>query len=291
MLPSPPPVSLGLPVYNGEQFLAETLDSILAQTFPDFELLISDNASTDQTEEICREYMARDRRIRYSRNAENLGSAQNFNRVFELTRGAYFAWIGYDDPIAPTFVERCVEVLDRHSEVVLCFARTSPIDDSGHPYRVGALLARNYTLRPQLNSHRPHVRFFHAVVTAHPQGAVYGLIRRSVLERTKLLGRHRMSDLSMLGELALLGRIYQVPEFLQTRRYHPRQARHRFMSRRTRELWIDSSRTTFKSNPYWRLFREHLQAIDRAAPTGRPELVAMPPWHCGSSTTCVFERL
>ena len=268
-IPISPRVSLGLPVFNGEQYLAETLESVLAQTYLDFELIISDNASTDQTEEICRDYQSRDDRIRYSRNAENLGSARNFNRTFDLARGAYFAWIGYDDPIAPTYVEKCVEVLERDREVVLCFARTLPIDAAGDPYRVGTLLARNYVFRPQLNSARPHVRFFHAVARAHPQGAIYGLIRRSVLQQTRLVGRHRMSDLSLLGELALLGRICQLPEYLQTRRYHPQQARHQYMSRRLRELWVDSSRTTVSSHPYWRLFREHLNVIKRAAPDWR----------------------
>jgi glycosyltransferase involved in cell wall biosynthesis len=118
-----PRVSIGLPVYNGENYLAETLDSILAQTFTDFEVIISDNASTDRTETICRQYAAQDRRIRYLRNTSNLGAAKNYNRVFELSQGEYFKWNGHDDPLAPVFLERCVAVLDRHPGVVLCFAR------------------------------------------------------------------------------------------------------------------------------------------------------------------------
>lgn len=85
-----PQVSIGMPVYNGEQFLKDALDSILAQTFDNFELIISDNTSTDNTQEICKAYSAKDQRICYYRNEKNLGAAWNFNRVFELARGEYF---------------------------------------------------------------------------------------------------------------------------------------------------------------------------------------------------------
>src|SRR5688572_10868700 len=98
-----PRVSIGLPVYNGENYLAEAIDSILAQTFEDFELIISDNASTDRTQEICEAYAAKDGRIRYYRSEVNKGSAWNFNRVFELARGEYFKWAAHDDYIAPEY--------------------------------------------------------------------------------------------------------------------------------------------------------------------------------------------
>src|SRR5690242_6344650 len=99
-----PKVSIGLPVYNGERFLAEAIDSVLAQTFTDFELIISDNASTDRTPEICKAYAEKDSRIRYYRNEENQGASWNFNRVFELSRGMCFQWLAHDDYIAPGFL-------------------------------------------------------------------------------------------------------------------------------------------------------------------------------------------
>ena len=92
-----PRVSIGLPVYNGQEFLEETLHSILNQTFNDFELIICDNASTDRTAEICRSFAKRDRRIRYYRNEINLGAAKNFNGVFFLARGEYLKWSDNDD--------------------------------------------------------------------------------------------------------------------------------------------------------------------------------------------------
>src|SRR5207244_8337852 len=116
-----PRVSIGLAVYNGERFLRQTLDSIAAQTFEGFELVISDNASSDSTEEICRTYAARDSRIKYSRNSVNIGGNDNFNRAFRLSSGQYFRWSAADDIFAPTSLEVCVNVLDEHAEVVLCY--------------------------------------------------------------------------------------------------------------------------------------------------------------------------
>ncbi|MBD2214537.1 glycosyltransferase family 2 protein [Nostoc linckia FACHB-104] len=97
-------LSIGLPVYNGKKFIRESIDCILNQTFQDFELIISDNASTDNTEKICREYAAKDNRIRYYRNAKNIGCARNFHRAFELSTGEYFKWVAYDDLHAPEYL-------------------------------------------------------------------------------------------------------------------------------------------------------------------------------------------
>ena len=126
-----PRVSMGLPVYNGEQYLATALDSLLAQTFTDFEIVISDNASTDATEEICRRYAARDARIRYVRQPENRGSVFNFNHVFELARGEYYRWHAHDDVCAPTFLDRCVELLDQDPTIVGCHSLKVKIDQGG----------------------------------------------------------------------------------------------------------------------------------------------------------------
>lgn len=121
-------VSIGMPVYNGEPFLRETLDAILAQTFRDFELIISDNASTDATEQICREYAAQDKRISYSRNQQNIGASANFNRVFKLSSGEYFKWSAADDLHASDFLAKCVEILDRDRSVVLCHSQVQIIN-------------------------------------------------------------------------------------------------------------------------------------------------------------------
>ncbi len=126
-----PRVSVGLTVYNGEPFLAETLDSLLAQTFEDFELIICDNASTDRTAEIVGDYAARDARIRYVRHPRNFGASGNERRAFALSRAPYFRWSGADDLYAPESIARCVEVLDRDPRVVLTYPKAKFIDDRG----------------------------------------------------------------------------------------------------------------------------------------------------------------
>src|SRR5262245_56581544 len=116
-----PLVGIGLPVYNGERFLRQTLDSILAQTFKEFELIISDNSSTDKTEEICLEYSRRDARIRYIRQEINLGASRNYNLVFEMTAGKYFRWAAADDLFSADSLEICVATLEKYPEAVLCY--------------------------------------------------------------------------------------------------------------------------------------------------------------------------
>lgn len=128
-----PRLSIGVPVYNGQKFLRATLDSLLAQTFTDFELIICDNCSTDATEQICREYTQRDPRIRYVRNEKNIGPAPNYNRCFELARGELFKWSAADDLIAPEFLEKCIAELDRNPAAVAVYTATREIGPSGEP--------------------------------------------------------------------------------------------------------------------------------------------------------------
>src|SRR5690606_21798140 len=133
--PGTPRVSIAVPVYNGERYLRASLDGLLAQTFTDFELVIADNASTDGTEAICREYVARDARVRYHRNERNLGGPGNFRRVFQLSRGEYHKWSTADDLWHPTLVEKCVAVLDARPDVVLAYPRSNIVDAEGRVVR------------------------------------------------------------------------------------------------------------------------------------------------------------
>src|SRR5207249_10009521 len=143
-----PRVSIGVPVYNGERYLGATLDSLLAQTFGDFELIICDNASTDGTEAIARAYAGRDARVRYVRQERNLGPPRNYNHAFELSRGEYFRWFPSDDLAAPQSVARCVEVLDREPSVVLAYPKPTLIDEDGR-------VLRDYEDRLDLRSPAP----------------------------------------------------------------------------------------------------------------------------------------
>ena len=116
-----PKVSIGLAVYNGERYLRQAIESILGQTYTDFELIISDNASTDSTQQICLEYAAEDGRISYHRNATNIGGANNENLTFRKAKAPYFRWAAHDDYVAPQLLERCVAILDTHPDVVLAY--------------------------------------------------------------------------------------------------------------------------------------------------------------------------
>src|SRR3712207_2828980 len=116
-----PRVSIGLPVRNGQRYLRGVLDSLLAQTYTGFEILIGDNGSTDETRAICQEYVARDARVRYFRSDTDEGPAWNFNRLVPLARGEFFRWAAADDLIAPTYVQRCVEALDANPQAVCAY--------------------------------------------------------------------------------------------------------------------------------------------------------------------------
>jgi glycosyltransferase involved in cell wall biosynthesis len=254
-----PRVSIGMPVFNGENYLEESLDSILAQTYSDFELIISDNASTDNTQEICLKYAANDSRIRYIRHKVNVGAAKNHNDVFELSSGEYFKWAAHDDLCAPEFLEKCVKVLDQDPSIILCYSRTKEIDKRG-------TVLREYTAKPNLSLLEPSERFFECVCVPHSQVAVFGLIRMISLKKTRLIGSYSSSDRVLLGELTLLGRFYEIPEYLFLKRDHQKQHWRVYATRQSRVAWYDPARAekmkiTF---PHWRLLLEHYISIKRA---------------------------
>ncbi len=255
-----PRVSIGMPVYNGERFLKQALDSILAQTFKDFELIISDNASTDSTQEICRAYAARDQRIHYYRNEQNLGASWNFNRVFELSTGKYFRWACYDDVCASELLERCVEVLDRESSVVLCYPKTIIIDEYGKHIE-------HYPDDINLCSPTPYERYkrFHE---RYRHGArcnvLFGLMQASVLKMTPLIGNYPSSDVILLAELALHGKYYEVPEELFFRREHPQTSRGAHHAFRERIAWYDPKKKGKLHLTRWKWLFQYILAIKRA---------------------------
>lgn len=212
--PRPSPlVSIGVPVYNGEPYLAEALDSLLAQTFEDLEVIICDNASTDGTEEIGRAYAARDGRVRYVRNPSNVGPTANHRRTFELSRGRYFRWAAADDVSAPQSLARCVEVLDREPGVVLAYPKTRFIDEHGR-------VTQDYEDRLDLRSRSAGERYWQVRTRLARCNAMFGLMRADVLKQTALLGDYRSADLVFLAELSLYGMFWEVPEFLFYRRFH-----------------------------------------------------------------------
>jgi glycosyltransferase involved in cell wall biosynthesis len=257
MAEAKPRVSIGLPVFNGEDYLAEALDSILAQTYTDFELIISDNASTDRTREICHSYAAQDKRIRYFRSEANLGAARNYNRVFELSSGEYFKWAAHDDVCAPEFLERCVKVLDREPDVVLCYPKTNIIDEHGE-------LVEHYVDDFDLRAPKSHERFRHILRTGQWLNPVCGVIRADVLRGTQLIGKYAVSDRVLLAELALVGRFYEVPEYLFYRRIHPQKSTQANTTDEEIAAWFDPATRGRVLAPRWKRFLGHLRSIRRA---------------------------
>lgn len=203
-----------MPVYNGERYVGTAIASVLAQTFPDFELIICDNGSTDGTEAICRDFAARDQRVRYYRNEVNIGAAGNFCRVFRLSTGRYFRWLSADDYVAPTALQQCRMALEGDPLAVLACGKVALVGADGEvlaPYAEAQAL-----------EYASPVDRFRAVLKQDPMcNAVYGLMRREVLQRTRLLGAFSGSDCTLLAELSLHGRFVEVPEVLFFRRIHP----------------------------------------------------------------------
>ncbi len=251
-----PRVSIGLPVYNGENFLREALDSILSQSFKDFELIISDNASTDKTQQICEEYRAKDGRIRYFRNPVNWGAAKNFNRVFELSTAEYFKWAAHDDMLAPDYLLKCIEVLDNDEAIVLCYPKTKIFDEHGR-------FLRNYDLELDTGSARPYTRFCDLVLLNHACFPVFGVIRSRVLAKTPLIGGYAASDRVLLGALSLYGRFFEVPEYLFFRRNHPQQST-RAYDHRAVTAWFDPSKSGKVVFLFWKILLEYCLLIKRA---------------------------
>lgn len=258
-----PRVSIGMPVYNGYRFVTAALDAILAQTYEDFELVISDNASTDRTQEICQAYAAKDRRIKYYRNERNIGGHRNFNRVFELSTGEYFRWATHDDLCAPTAIERCIEVLEENPAVVLCYTKTKLIDEQGK------ILDKNYDETLLLtNSPKPHIRFRNLLIDAFTKAyrgqQLYGVIRTSAAATTPLLGDYSGADLVFIARMALQGQFYEVPEYLFFNREHSqRSTRSVMVSPYLRASWFDPNAKEGKPVfPRWSVFLGHLNSIN-----------------------------
>lgn len=207
-------VSIGLPVYNGERWLAQTIDSVLAQTWSNLELVIADNASTDGTEALCKTYVAKDSRVRYHRNPENIGLSNNFNRAFELSRGKYFKWTSCSDTIAPNFVEKCVDVLEQRLEVILvypgtCLFETNPND--------GVSSRDSFNL----DIESAYDRFVRYVREVKLNNIMHGVYRSDKLRATRGYNKFVGADYNLLAEYVLLGRVVQLPDVLLFRRMTP----------------------------------------------------------------------
>lgn len=248
-----PTLGIALPVYDGQRFIREALDSLLNQSFADWELLIVDNASDDETPAIVEAYSDRDSRIRYHRNSENIGAARNFNLGFTLTSGRYFKWMAHDDLMHVDYLTRCIDALEADPGAVLAYSRAQVIDEDDQPLE-------RYAPPFRTDAERPSVRF-DSLLHDHKCFQIFGVIRRDALQQTGLIGLHAHGDGVLLAHLALLGRFVEIPELL----FYPRK--HAFHSSRyigdywAYTEWFDPSYARRHKFPQWRILREYASAL------------------------------
>lgn len=229
-------VTVGMPVFNGEPFVAEALASLLAQDYDPLEILVADNASTDATLECCRDLAARDPRVRFLTSDRNRGAAWNYNRLVADARGTLFKWAAADDVCRPTFVSACVSALDAEGPgTVIAFPRSDLIDEHGERIRPVDDSALAVT------SPAPWERVGQLLENRFEWHPVFGVMRTTVARSTDLIGPYVAADIVFLAEMAMRGRFVQVPETLFLRRYHAQRPLVASLRFEDQAAWFDTS--------------------------------------------------
>lgn len=275
-----PLVTLGMPVFNGENYLHAAIASLLAQTERDFELIISDNASADGTEDICREFVRNDARVRYERQPQNRGAVWNYNRLVEFARGKYFKWTAHDDIHGPTYLERCLVPLEQDPTVAWTHSRIAMIDERGDVLAgsinafggTGDLASRRehslnevtspYT-RHSRSSVRPSQRFDGIVLSSAWSLDCYGLMRTADLRRTRGFLATYGSERTLVAELGMLGRYVEIAEPLFFVRIHP-QASGRHMTTAEQQAHVGPRRGSSWIHPRIQMFLDYCTVVARA---------------------------
>ena len=245
-----PRLTVGLPVYNGEKYVAESLESLLGQSFTDFELIISDNASTDSTGDICRHYEKQDSRVRYFRQPRNVGMSPNVNFIVRQAQGELYKEASHDDLYASTLLESCIEALDEYPQVVLAHSWTAKVDGSGN-------VTEAYEYPLTTATPRAPERFRSMLFDSGGDDD-YGVMRMDVRRRIGLMGSHHHADRTITAEIALYGPFYQVPDWLYFRRDHPGQNGRAPTRRRCANM--DPRRANRWRHPAMRLYGEYIWA-------------------------------
>jgi glycosyltransferase involved in cell wall biosynthesis len=283
--PSAPLVTIGLPVYNGERFVVDAISSLLGQVDIDFELVVADNASTDSTLERCHDAAGSDPRVSYLTSDDNRGAAWNYNRLVHHARGTYFKWAAHDDVCAPTFVSRCVSVLEANPDVVVAYPRAVDIDESG-------AVVKEYPAFAYATERSGGGRARSVLRNPSPCFETFGVVRRADLLRTGLIGPYTSSDRTLLLELALLGRFVELDEVLFFHRQHAARSVTRYRGARSRTEWFDPAAADRFTFARWRLVGEHVRAVARAPVPVADKLVAagsVPAWMAANRRRLVRE--
>jgi hypothetical protein len=260
MTGSRPLVSIGLPVFNGEDFLEPALHALLDQDHDELEIVVSDNGSTDATEAIVRD-AASDPRIRYHRSDRNRGAAWNYRRTFELSSGPYFKWAAHDDVCTPTFVRRCVDALDATPEAVLAYPKTSLIG-------LGGEVVGDFEDGLDLREATPSRRLTHLLAHVGEYHPIFGVIRRDALAATQVMGGYVGADIAVLAELAVRGQFVEVKERLFQRRYHDGTSVRANPDPAQRAAWFQPGARRWAPMPTTRLTTELVRAVGNSPVTG-----------------------
>jgi hypothetical protein len=284
-----PTVSIGVPAHNEAQFIAEALDSVLAQELTDWQLTVSDNRSTDGTDEIVRRYAERDPRIRLDRVSTSVSQNENFNRLAREASTPYFVWLGAHDRWHPTFLSECVAALGADERHVLAFTDVFIIDPSGERLPVGyspATLSRKFSTLLSLDTRlclTPEARFITFLFGGMNGVHIHGVIRGEALRRTSLLRPCLLPDITFVAELALLGTFARVegPPLFELRMLREKSWAERalLLSEQGAPAWAGVL-------PWYHLASECVTAPLRVAAPMRTRAVAM-----GGAVACALTSL
>lgn len=251
-----PRVSVGVPLYNGEKYVAATIESLLNQTFSDFELILSDNASTDSSGAICATYAARDSRVKYHPSPTNLGACANFHRCFHLSSGEYFRWNPADDLVSPNLLERAVDILDHDPSVFVAYGRTKLIDGQG-------AVIRDFDENLHLMDERPSDRWKKAVRNIRMGNIQYGLSRAEPLRRTGLLRNYGGGDIPLICEMSLYGKFFEISDAFFYRRMHETASSAMKSGAEVMALY-DPKKGKKLRTYYWSQFIDNLKSVAQA---------------------------
>ncbi len=244
-----PTVSIGMPIYNEADYLAETLDSLLCQTFYDFEIIISDNASTDDTSLICRKYAEKDKRIKYYREDKNIGEINNFNKVARLSKGKYFMWAAGHDLWNENYIQKCFSILESNPSVSVCFSFKNSINKDGNIIKIDET-------ELDTQNQGQFLRFVKSLWILH-DGILYGLIRKNDLDKTRLERFVIGPDHVLRSELALQGNFAQIKEAIFSLRDKRSENRKMALYRRL-TVWhkINPLPWVYRHFPHWGMIWE-----------------------------------
>lgn len=213
-----PKITIGIPVYNGEEFLHDRINSVLEQTFKDFEIIISDNASSDSTQSICKEYVKKDSRIRYIHQEKNIGMLPNFYFLLQKAKTDYFVWAAVDDSWHPTFLEKNIKILDMNENMVGSISKLTSYNESADIFsreknflkKLG-LSYRPYGTYSLIGSYEHKIR---TCLSKFPYQMFYGVYRTNILRKC-IIDDHFVSDTyAVVLNLIKYGNINEIDEVL-----------------------------------------------------------------------------